>query len=84
MGGRKFRLDVHRKNEKRKKLKHLNSSGKDTERKKKQTTKNVWRKKKPEQPNPPEKELDPPEKEPDQSNPRENAENDITLPTIAI
>lgn len=36
MGGRKFRLVVHRKNEERKKkLKCLNSSGKDTERKKK-------------------------------------------------
>ena len=44
----------------------------------------MWRKKKPEQPNPPRGEPDPPEKEPDQSNPRENAENDITLPTIAI
>ena len=91
MGGRKFRLDVHRKNEERKKkLKRLNSSGKDTERKKKQckgTTKNVWRKK-PEQSNPPEKEPDPPQKEPDQSNPRSNppekVENDITLPTITI
>ena len=88
MGGRKFRLDVHRKNEERKKkLKRLSSSRKDMERKKKQckgTTKNVWRKKKPEQPNPPGKESDSPEKEPDQSSPQENAENDITLPTIAI
>ena len=92
MGGRKFRLDAHRKNEERKKkLKRLNSSGKDTERKKKQckdTTKNVWGKKKPEQSNPPEKEPDPPEKEPDQSNPQSNPpeeiKNDITLPTITI
>ena len=62
----------------------MNSSGKDTERKKKQckgTTKNVWGKKKPEQSNPP-------EKEPDQSNPWSNPpeeiKNDITLPTITI
>ena len=69
MGGRKFRLDVHRKNEERKKkLKRLNCNGKDIEKKKqcKGTIKNAWKKKKCEQPDQQQMEPDLPEKEPNQ------------------